>query len=205
MIGTSVDHRDICMLAIEALPHPFYVINADDFTIALANSASGFGPLNSTSTCHALTHHSATPCSGEDHPCPLMEVKRTRKPVVIEHVHFDDEDREHVVEIHACPVFDDAGDVVQMIEYTLDITEKKQLERARERLLLELQGALENVKILSGLLPICAWCKRIRDDSGYWKEIEAYLRAHSEVEFTHSICPSCRERLYPPSEPASQR
>jgi len=56
---------------------------------------------------------------------------------------------------------------------------------------------MENIKILSGLLPICASCKKIRDDKGYWNQIEAYIRDHSEAEFTHSICPDCVKVLYP--------
>ena len=64
----------------------------------------------------------------------------------------------------------------------------EQLER-RER-------AEAEVKTLSGLLPICAWCKKIRDDSGYWNQIEAYIQSHSEAEFTHGICPECASRIH---------
>ncbi|MHB8783846.1 MAG: response regulator [Desulfobacteria bacterium] len=58
----------------------------------------------------------------------------------------------------------------------------------------ELQKALENVKLLSGLLPICMWCKKIRDDQGYWNAIEHYLSCHSEAEFAHGICPDCKRK-----------
>ncbi|MBI4961795.1 MAG: response regulator transcription factor [Desulfomonile tiedjei] len=61
----------------------------------------------------------------------------------------------------------------------------------------DLREALARVKELSGLLPICASCKKIRDDQGYWRQIEAYIRDHSEAEFSHSLCPECAERLYP--------
>jgi len=64
---------------------------------------------------------------------------------------------------------------------------------------IELQAALDKVKQLSGLLPICANCKKIRDDDGYWHDVAAYIRGHSEADFTHSICPSCYEKLYPES------
>ena len=60
-----------------------------------------------------------------------------------------------------------------------------------------LAEALENVKTLHGLLPICAWCKRIRDDQGYWSQVEAYVHAHTGAYFTHSICPDCFEKLRP--------
>jgi len=59
---------------------------------------------------------------------------------------------------------------------------------------LHLVHALEHVKTLHGLLPICAWCKRVRDDKGYWSQVETYIRAHSEADFTHGICPECLER-----------
>ncbi len=61
-------------------------------------------------------------------------------------------------------------------------------------LFVELQQALENVKLLSGLLPICMWCKKIRDDQGYWNAIEHYLSQHSEAEFKHAICPDCKRK-----------
>lgn len=60
----------------------------------------------------------------------------------------------------------------------------------------DLQEALAKVKLLSGFLPICASCKKIRDDQGYWQQIEAYIRDHSEAEFSHGICPECAKRLY---------
>jgi len=78
-----------------------------------------------------------------------------------------------------------------------DITERKQAEEEKERLITELQSALAQVKQLSGLLPICANCKKIRDDTGYWQQIEVYVRDHSEADFSHGICPDCMEKLYP--------
>jgi DNA-binding response OmpR family regulator len=67
----------------------------------------------------------------------------------------------------------------------------------RKKLILELHEALANVKKLSGMLPICASCKKIRDDKGYWTQVETYIRDRSEVEFTHGICPECTKKLYP--------
>lgn len=61
----------------------------------------------------------------------------------------------------------------------------------------ELNKALSNVKRLSGLIPICSSCKRIRDDKGYWNQIDSYIREHSEAEFSHGICPECMKKLYP--------
>ena len=61
----------------------------------------------------------------------------------------------------------------------------------------ELQAALGQVKILSGLLPICAHCKKIRDDEGYWQDVAIYIRDHSEAEFSHGLCPDCAQELFP--------
>jgi hypothetical protein len=79
----------------------------------------------------------------------------------------------------------------------LDVTDRHRAEAERERLVQELQTALARVKLLSGLLPICANCKKIRDDHGYWKQVEAFISSHSEATFTHGICPECIHRLYP--------
>jgi PAS domain-containing protein len=78
-----------------------------------------------------------------------------------------------------------------------DITERKQAEEERKKLILQLQDALEKVKTLSGLLPICSFCKKIRDDDGYWNKIETYIEAHSEAEFSHSMCQECAKKHYP--------
>ncbi len=78
-----------------------------------------------------------------------------------------------------------------------NVTEQRRNEEERERLIQELREAISQVKTLSGLLPICASCKKIRDDNGYWNQIESYIRDHSEAKFSHSICPECAKILYP--------
>ncbi len=85
-----------------------------------------------------------------------------------------------------------------------NITERKLAESEREKVIAELKEALARVKQLSGLLPICAACKKIRDDKGYWTQIEAYIREHSEAEFTHGVCPECMKKLYPEYADRSQ-
>jgi len=73
---------------------------------------------------------------------------------------------------------------------------RKQAEEEREGLINELQTALDSIKTLKGLLPICSGCKKIRDDKGYWNQVEEYILDHSDASFTHSICPECMDRLY---------
>jgi hypothetical protein len=81
-----------------------------------------------------------------------------------------------------------------LIDY---IAALKQAEEEREKLIRQLQEALASIKTLSGLLPICYSCKQIRDDKGYWNQIETYIHDHSDAQFTHGICPACATKLYP--------
>jgi PAS domain S-box-containing protein len=81
-----------------------------------------------------------------------------------------------------------------------DITERREAEVAQQRLVAQLKEALANIKTLSGLLPICAGCKKIRDDKGYWNQVDSYIQEHSEAKFTHGLCPDCIKKYYP--EPA---
>ncbi len=78
-----------------------------------------------------------------------------------------------------------------------DLTQRKKSEKEREMLIENLQHALLEVKTLRGFLPICIYCKKIRDDKGYWNQIEAYIQDHSDAEFSHSLCPECAEKLFP--------
>lgn len=78
-----------------------------------------------------------------------------------------------------------------------EMAERRQAEEEKARLVTELTDALAQVKKLSGFLPICASCKKIRDDQGYWRQVEEYIREHSEAQFSHSICPDCAKKLYP--------
>jgi len=77
-----------------------------------------------------------------------------------------------------------------------EIQERKRVEADKERLIVELREALGNIRTLHGILPICSECKSIRDDKGYWQQIEAYIEEHSDADFSHSLCPKCMEKLY---------
>ncbi|MBT3259468.1 MAG: PAS domain S-box protein [Deltaproteobacteria bacterium] len=92
------------------------------------------------------------------------------------------------------------GNIVGYQGIIRDITELKRAHEEREKLISELKKALAEVKTLSGMLPICANCKKIRDDKDYWNRIEIYIGKHSEAEFSHGICPECTKELYPEFE-----
>ena len=195
--GKLIKQNGFLNQVLESLAHPFYVVNADDYTIQLANSAAKAIGISGRSTCFALSHRRETPCDSREHPCPLEMIKQTKKPVTVEHIHYDSHGNPIHVEVHAHPILDDDGNVSRMIEYTLDITKRKKIEKERDQLIKNLQESLAKIKTLSGMLPICAACKKIRDDKGYWNQIETYLSQHSDAEFSHGICPECVEKLYP--------
>lgn len=99
------------------------------------------------------------------------------------------------VEVFSSPI--KVGGKFLLCSIVHDISERKQIEKEKERLIYKLHKALSEVKTLRGFLPICASCKKIRDDKGYWNQIESYIRKHSEAEFSHGICPDCAKKIYP--------
>jgi len=125
-----VQQHQFLQNVLDSLPHPFCVINAQDRTVELANSAARAGRVQEKLTCFSLGHGRDQPCDVGEDVCPLHEVVRSKKPVVLEHVHMDKDGCRHDVEVHGYPIADSEGNVVQMVEYALDITERKQAEQA---------------------------------------------------------------------------
>ncbi len=101
------------------------------------------------------------------------------------------------LQVRCSPCFFKNGELAGTVHIARDISSQLEEERAKEKMIADLNAALAKVKKLSGLLPICASCKKIRDDQGYWTQIESYLKQHSEAEFSHGICPQCMRKLYP--------
>jgi PAS domain S-box-containing protein len=101
------------------------------------------------------------------------------------------------VEITSSSLRDDNGNIVAGVEIVRDITERRIMEMEREKLISDLQEALNNIKVLKGLIPLCAWCKKVRDDKGYWKKVERYIEENSDASFTHGICPNCLQKTDP--------
>ncbi len=101
------------------------------------------------------------------------------------------------VSLTISPLKDPHGKIIGASTVSFDISKRKREEAEWMKLIQELTDALAHVKTLSGLLPICASCKKIRDDKGYWQQVETYIKDRSDADFTHGICPECVKRLYP--------
>jgi PAS domain S-box-containing protein len=145
------DQTQFITTVFESLAHPFYVVDANDYTIKMANSAAYLGTLSETVTCHALTHGRRTPCGDDAHLCPLEEIKKTGEPAVTEHVHYDREGHRRVYEVRGHPIFGSEGKVAQIIEYTLDITERKRAEEALRERTHELGERVQELNCLYGI------------------------------------------------------
>ncbi|MDR3684238.1 MAG: PAS domain-containing protein [Geothrix sp.] len=106
------------------------------------------------------------------------------------------------VSLTASPIVHGDATISGISVIARDITDRVRVEAERDRIIQELQAALADVRTLSGLVPICSWCKRIRNDQGYWTQLEQYIQAHSQAQFTHGICPSCvaEFNLEPPDQ-----
>ncbi len=97
-----------------------------------------------------------------------------------------------------CMLLKSEGEDVREIRAAIsDITESILAQKERDKLISDLQKTLSEVKVLRGFLPICSYCKQIRDDKGYWSQIESYLLEHADTKFSHSICPECANKYFP--------
>jgi len=104
---------------------------------------------------------------------------------------------EFPVELSTSIIRDEQGNSLALVGVAQDITERRKAEERLHQSNVELQTALAEVKTLSGMLPICANCKKIRDDKGYWNQLEAYIAHHTDARFTHGICPECATKFFP--------
>ena len=127
-----------------------------------------------------------------------QSVIQTGNPVVNrEEYVIDAEGEKHFLLTTKLPFRDEQNKIIGLIGIGRDITKRKIVEEERERLIKELQDAVADIKVLSGLVPICSSCKKIRDDKGYWTQLEGYIQAHSQAKFSHGVCPDCMIKLYP--------
>src|SRR5262249_53084239 len=127
----------------------------------------------------------------------LAQIRRGEKVDQLETVRIRKDGSEVEISVTISPIKDAAGAIVGASSIARDIGNRRREEAERLKLITDLTNALAQANTLRGLLPICAACKRIRDDSGYWEQVEVYIQKHSNAGFTHGICPTCADQLYP--------
>jgi PAS domain S-box-containing protein len=137
--------------------------------------------------------------SGNAHPA-MVALKTGERVTDVMMGVFNPEDGSYRwISINAVPEYKDDRDDKPYQVYTtfVDVTRRKKAEEEREELIKELQSALDEVQTLRGILPLCSFCKKIRDDSGYWEQVDIYIHKHSQADISHSICPDCAREHYP--------
>lgn len=137
------------------------------------------------------------PISAGEIPQLIDKIKRGERMERYETVRVKKDGTPIDVALTLSPIKDAAGKITGISAIERDITKQKRAEFERKQLIDELSEALAKVKTLSGLLPICASCKKIRDDQGYWQQVETFIKARSDADFSHGICPDCIVRIYP--------
>jgi PAS domain S-box-containing protein len=181
-------------LGFEAFDNLSYAVMTidKDFNILSANKAACrlTGCNNAVGRrCFALTHNSEKPCWENGELCPVKESFFNKKAsqVVHKHIHNGTEVFE---EITSTPIFDQNGELLYVIEELRDISKLLKLETV-------INSLRNEVKTLQGIIPICSACKKIRDDEGFWSQVENYISTRSDAKFSHSLCPDCLKELYP--------
>ena len=169
-----------------------------DLNIVWANGVAKekFGNEIIGKKCYQAYHNRSKPCE----PSPCISKRAIADGNIHEHdTEVIDKDG-RIICFHCTAnvaLRDENGNPTRIIEISRDITELKKAEAEKDRLIGELREASEKIKTLKKLLPICASCKKVRNDQGYWQQVEVYLRDNAEILFSHSICPECSKKLYP--------
>ncbi|MCL7488369.1 MAG: response regulator [Desulfobulbaceae bacterium] len=141
-------------------------------------------------SCYVVIHDRESACEPPAEPCPLREFLATGNSRTVQRRH-DKDGNETVVEVNIYPARDKAGDITGFIHVSRDITERDRLEREIADKVVQLEASLARVRQLEGILPICTYCKKIRDDKDTWRQMEEFISSHSEADFSHGICPEC--------------
>lgn len=178
---TSTDNQ-LFLNILDAVP-AFIYLQAKDYTIRYSNKYFNeqFGTSGKGHLCYEVLWGRKEPCD----PCPTFKVFDNNIPQIWE---WNDKINSQIYQIYDYPFKDIDGSPL-VLELGVNITERKKAELA-------LKEAQKEIKTLRGILPICSHCKKIRDDQGYWKQIESYIHEHSEAEFSHGVCPECFKKHY---------
>lgn len=178
----------------DALIEPVFILDTN-FTILRANKALS-QRLGLTidqvigRKCHELMHDAEEPPA--DCPCRKM-----LQEGCCQSAEFPLEKLGCDFFVSVSPIVDDQGVLQGGVHVAVDITERKEAEDEKSRLIEELQQALARIRKLEGIIPICSYCRKIRNDDGYWTQLEKYISDHSEVRFSHGMCEECAKKNFP--------
>ncbi|MCG3227304.1 MAG: PAS domain S-box protein [Candidatus Heimdallarchaeota archaeon] len=162
---------------IESLSYPFLVINADDFTVQLANKEACKGEIKENTKCYQLTHKRDSKCSSLTEICPLEIIKETKQPMSVDHIHYDENLNPIFVEIHCSPIINKNGKVTQMIESIVDVTEKKKTERT-------IKESEEKYRLLFDKASDALFLVNITDDGEIGKFIDVNAEACKRLGYS---------------------
>ena len=177
---------------VNALATPILLIDRN-YNIVGANKAACTSLCLSADNivgnkCFYVTHKLDRPCWHKGIRCPTKKAFELKEQTKVVHKHIYD-GKTVFEQVIASPILNDRMEVDFIIEEFSDITEMIQSKEISEHL-------KKDINTLQGLLPICVKCKNIRDDKGYWSQIESYISNHSDVQFSHGLCEKCTEELY---------
>ena len=194
------EQKDFLEKVINSLNHPFFVIDVDTYELQLTNEATRrqYGDIGNT--CYEIAHGRIDPCTAEEHICPLNEIRDTRGHVTVEHTHVTRNGDERIFEVHAHPIMDDSGNLTQMIEYSLDITDRKRAETegVRQQRELELYASLlkhdlsNDLQIIIGAIDI-ANSSIDEDDKELQEILETGVAAAKRMSYLLSVLGSPEE------------
>ncbi len=183
---------DQAEIILASLGDPCTIINRNFSIIYENEAAKKIWGTNYGKKCHTIYHGLQNRCES----CHVDEVFADGMIHKNEKIAYLKGGERHM-EITSAPLKDATGKITSVVNITHDVTLRKLTEKGKEHLIRELQASLAQTKRLHGLLPICSYCKKIKDDNGAWHQLESYFRSHAEVEFSHGICQECGEKHHP--------
>lgn len=186
-----MDQKDYRLKIFDVVRQPILLIDRN-YTIVDVNSAACIS-MNLTrdeivgQTCFKAIHGTDIPCWQQETSCPVRLAFELQKQTRVIHKH-NPAGKIVFEEVVASPIFNEEGEINFVVEELRDVTELINIKEISEHLRSE-------IKTLRGILPICSSCKKIRDDKGYWQQVEVYVRDHTHADFSHGYCPECAEKI----------